>query len=181
MGGSACESPLWLLEESYERVGDLAETISLLVRGDPQAVPMSLSEIVEQILYPLVSADSSESQDILLGVWNKLRPIDLLPFHKLLTGGFRIGVSRGNLCKALAVVADVEPAVISQRISGEWDPRVKTFDRIVGEERAEDAWCRPFLFAWPVHCRRKSKPWAPRLVGGVEVGWYPLSVVERGG
>jgi DNA ligase-1 len=138
--------PLWLLEESYERVGDLAETISLLVRGDPQAVPMSLSEIVEQILYPLVSADSSESQDILLGVWNKLRPIDLLPFHKLLTGGFRIGVSRGNLCKALAVVADVEPAVISQRISGEWDPRVKTFDRIVGEERAEDSWCRPFPF-----------------------------------
>ncbi len=138
--------PLWLLEESYERVGDLAETISLLVRGDPQAVPMSLSEIVEQILYPLVSADSLESQDILLGVWNKLRPIDLLPFHKLLTGGFRIGVSRGNLCKALAVVADVEPAVISQRISGEWDPRVKTFDRIVGEGRAEDAWCRPFPF-----------------------------------
>ena len=48
---------------------------------------MSLSEIVEQILYPLVSADSLESQDILLGVWNKLRPIDLLPFHKLLTVG----------------------------------------------------------------------------------------------
>jgi DNA ligase-1 len=138
--------PLWLLEESYERVGDLAETISLLVRGDPQAVPMSLSEIVEQILYPLVSADSLESQDILLGAWNKLRPIDLLPFHKLLTGGFRIGVSRGNLCKALAVVADVEPAVISQRIAGEWDPRVKTFERIVGEERAEDSWCRPLPF-----------------------------------
>ena len=138
--------PLWLLEESYERVGDLAETISLLIRGDPQAVPMSLSEIVEQILYPLVSADSSESQNILLGVWNKLRPIDLLPFHKLLTGGFRIGVSRGNLCKALADVADVEPAVISQRISGDWDPRVRTYDRIVGEERAEDAWCRPFPF-----------------------------------
>ena len=53
--------------------------------------------------------------------------MDLLPFHKLLTGGFRIGVSRGNLCKALAEVGGVEPAVIAQRISGEWDPRTKNF------------------------------------------------------
>ncbi len=138
--------PLWLLKESYERVGDLAETISLLVRGDPEAVPMSLSEIVQQILYPLASADSMERKSILSSTWDKLRPIDLLPFHKLLTGGFRIGVSRGNLCKALATVAGMDPAVISQRISGDWDPRVKTFDRIVGEERAEDSWCRPFPF-----------------------------------
>jgi DNA ligase-1 len=158
--------PLWLLEESYERVGDLAETISLLVRGNPEAVPMSLSEIVEQILYPLVSADSIERQNILLNIWNQLRPIDLLPFHKLLTGGFRIGVSRGNLCKALAVVADLAPAVISQRISGDWDPRVRAYERIVGEERAEDTWCRPFPF-----CLASPLQEEPAILGNPKDWW----------
>jgi DNA ligase-1 len=43
---------------------------------------------------------------------------EMLPFHKLLTGGFRMGVSKGNLCKALARVGKVEPAVIAQRLSG---------------------------------------------------------------
>ncbi|MEK9773429.1 MAG: ATP-dependent DNA ligase [Opitutae bacterium] len=138
--------PLWLLEESYERVGDLAETLSLLIRGNPDAQAISLSEVVEEILFPLGTADPMQRQEILVETWSKLRSIDLLPFHKLLTGGFRIGVSRGNLCRALAEVAGVDPAVISQRISGEWDPREKTFDRIVGEEREEDGWCRPFPF-----------------------------------
>lgn len=138
--------PLWLLEESYERVGDLAETLALLVRGNQEAVPMSLSQVVEDGLLSLVSADPVEKQEILLGMWDRLRPMDLLPFHKLLTGGFRIGVSRGNLCKALAEVGGTDPAVIAQRISGEWDPRTRAFGQIVGEEGPDDAWCRPFPF-----------------------------------
>ena len=85
--------------------------------------------------------------------------MDLLPFHKLLTGGFRIGVSRGNLCKSLAEVGGVDPPVIAQRISGEWDPRTRKFSQIVGEDGPDDAWCRPFHSAWPVLCRKNQRPW----------------------
>ena len=158
--------PLWLLEESYERVGDLAETLSLLVRGNENAKVMNLSTVVEEGLLPLVAADPSEKQQILFGMWNKLRPMDLLPFHKLLTGGFRIGVSRGNLCKSLAEVGGVDPAVIAQRISGEWDPRSRKFSQIVGEDGPDDAWCRPFPFCLASPLQEK-----PETLGRVENWW----------
>ena len=158
--------PLWLLEESYERVGDLAETLSLLVRGNENAKVMNLSTVVEEGLLSLVAADPSEKQLILLGMWNELRPIDLLPFHKLLTGGFRIGVSRGNLCKALAEVGGVDQAVIAQRISGEWDPRSRKFSQIVGKDGPDDAWCRPFPFCLASPLQEK-----PENLGRVENWW----------
>ena len=138
--------PLWLIEESYERVGDLAETLSLLIVGNPEAKPLSLAEVVEQILLPLVSADPLGKAERVRQAWECLRPMDLLPFHKLLTGGFRVGVSRGNLCKALAEVGGVQPAVIAQRISGEWDPRNRPFSEIIGEPSNQDSTCLPFPF-----------------------------------
>jgi DNA ligase-1 len=158
--------PLWLLEESYERVGDLAETLSLLVRGNENAQAINLSTVVEEGLLPLVSADPLEKRQILLGMWDRLRPMDLLPFHKLLTGGFRIGVSRGNLCKALAEVGGVDPPVIAQRISGEWDPRTRKFSQIVGEDGPDDAWCRPFPFCLASPLQEK-----PETLGRVENWW----------
>ena len=44
--------PVWLIEESYERVGDLAETLSLLIPGNNELEPSSLAEVVEGILLP---------------------------------------------------------------------------------------------------------------------------------
>ena len=50
------------MEESYERVGDLAETLSLLVRGNENAQAINLSTVVEEGLLPLVSADPLEKR-----------------------------------------------------------------------------------------------------------------------
>jgi len=138
--------PLWLIEESYERVGDLAETLSLLIVGRPEAKPLSLAEVVEQMLLPLVSADPLGKAEGVRQAWERLRPMDLLPFHKLLTGGFRVGVSKGNVCKALGEVGGVQPAVIAQRISGDWDPRTRPFSEIIGEPSNQDSACLPFPF-----------------------------------
>lgn len=158
--------PVWLIDECYERVGDLAETLSLLIGGNKEAAPTSLSEVVREILLPLAHADRSEKAESLKRAWDRLRPMDLLPFHKLLTGGFRIGVSRGNLCKALAEVGQVDPAIIAQRISGDWDPGIRKFEQIVGEERPEDSWCRPFPF-----CLASPLQKEPETLGDLNDWW----------
>jgi len=158
--------PLWLIEESYERVGDLAETLSLLIPANQEAEPSSLIEIVEDILLPLVSADGVEKAQRVRQAWDRLRPMDLLPFHKLLTGGFRVGVSKGNLCKALAEVAGVQPAVIAQRISGEWDPRTRPFSEIIGEPSNQDSTCIPFPF-----CLASPLQVEPAEIGPTDQWW----------
>ena len=158
--------PVWLIEESYERVGDLAEALSLLIQGNDDLEPSSLAEVVEGILLPLVSADTFEKAEQIKQAWDRLRPMDLLPFHKLLTGGFRVGVSKGNLCKALAEVGGVQPAIIAQRISGEWDPRTRSFSQIMGKESAEDQSSLPFPF-----CLASPLQVEPEVIGQADQWW----------
>ena len=82
---------------------------------------------------------------------------EMLPFHKLLTGGFRMGVSKGNLCKALAVVAKVEPAVIAQRIAGNWNWDELTMEEILHPDEDEEEINRPFPFCLASPCRKNQK------------------------
>ena len=112
--------PLWLIEECHDRVGDLAETLSLLAGSSVTGESLGLDQTIRKFLLPLRGMDTEERKKLLYKVWDILSTEEMLPFHKLLTGGFRMGVSKGNLCKALARVGGVEPAVIAQRIAGSW-------------------------------------------------------------
>ena len=112
--------PIWLIEECHDRVGDLAETISLLAGSMGSARSLGLNRTIRKFLLPLRGMDSDDRKELLFKVWDHLSMEEMLPFHKLLTGGFRMGVSKGNLCKALARVGGVEPAVIAQRLAGSW-------------------------------------------------------------
>lgn len=144
--------PLWLVEECHERVGDLAETLSLLITTHDKHRSLTLFQVVEKFLLPLVKCDSDDRRELVFEAWKILREVDLLPFHKLLTGGFRIGVSKSNLCKALAKVAEVEPAIIAQRLAGNWNPENLPFEEIVGLEKPGESLCRPYPFclAYPL-------------------------------
>ena len=96
--------PIWLIEECHDRVGDLAETISLLAGSMGSARSLGLNQTIRKFLLPLRGMDSDDRKELLFKVWDHLSMEEMLPFHKLLTGGFRMGVSKGNLCKALARV-----------------------------------------------------------------------------
>jgi len=127
--------PIWLIEECHDRVGDLAETISLLVENKENSKVNSLNESIRKFILPLKGMDSDERKVLLFQAWDELSGRDMLPFHKLLTGGFRMGVSKGNLCKALALVSKVEPAVIAQRIAGNWSCENLSMEQILNPEK----------------------------------------------
>ena len=138
--------PLWLLEECYDRVGDLAETISLLVSTESEGEIISLSELIGKFIEPMIGMNTEERRQNIFTVWDFLGEKDFLPFHKLLTGGFRMGVSRGNLCKALARVGGVQPAIIAQRLTGNWSPKTLTLEGILNPEDDGGRLCQPFPF-----------------------------------
>jgi DNA ligase 1 len=151
--------PVWLVEECHENVGDLAETISLLVHGAGGIPPVKgLNEIVQRYIRPLVDMSFDEKRDRLREACNYLRSKDLLPFYKLLTGGFRMGISSGNLYKALASVGKVEPAFIAQKLSGNWNPDSLRMDDILKPSSDDSRLCVPFPFclAYPLQEKPES-------------------------
>ena len=138
--------PQWLLEECHDRVGDLAETISLLVATEGSGEILSLSEWIITFIEPMIGMDTEERRENIFRAWDFLGEQDFLPFHKLLTGGFRMGVSKGNLCKALARVGGVQPAIIAQRLTGNWSPKTLSLEGILNPGDDEDRLCQPFPF-----------------------------------
>ena len=67
-------------------------------------------------------------------------------FNKLITGGFRIGVSQKVIVNALAKTVKLEPSVIAHRISGNWDPSNITFDELLSEHTLNTDSSKPYPF-----------------------------------
>lgn len=150
-------TPQWLFDESYSLVGDLSETISLIVPPASNPNPPALHEIIEQTLRPMAALNREDQKKLLIATWEKLTTEQRLVFHKLLSGEFRVGASRQLLVRALAEVAGVEPSTIAHRFAGVWKPDVESFQRLIcAGGNGDAAACRdpalpyPFMLAHPI-------------------------------
>ena len=113
----AARLPEWLFDESYEAVGDLAETLALLLPPPAQPVELPLSEWMAQLL-PLRALPPAEGDARLRTQWDMLAPEQRFVYFKLITGNFRVGVSRLQVTQALASVSGLDPKRIAHRLMG---------------------------------------------------------------
>lgn len=142
--------PEWLIEQTYHHVGDLAETIALLLPEPNTERELPLHEVVESVLPALARAEESEQLEQLGQLWNQLPTEQRLVFNKLLTGGFRVGVARQSVIRALAKYLDVEPERIAARLMGKITPDADLMNRLGADERPADSLAPyPFLLAHP--------------------------------
>ncbi|MGC6442702.1 MAG: hypothetical protein ACON4H_08565 [Rubripirellula sp.] len=114
--------PDWLFEECYHSVGDLAETISLVVPPSQSLSDRSLTDWIDTELSPLGQLPPQDQQQRILEIWSKTNTESRFVVMKLMTGGFRVGVSKGLLIRALAKQSGVSPDVIAHRMMGQWKP-----------------------------------------------------------
>lgn len=114
----AADLPEWLFDECYESVGDLAETIALLLPPATAAVERSLSAWLVDHLLPLRGEPPEALAERLPAQWVSLADADRLVYFKLITGAFRVGVSKLQITQALAAVSDVPATVVAQRLMG---------------------------------------------------------------
>jgi DNA ligase 1 len=138
----------WLFEESYHVVGDLAETIALLLPEQDnisEVVPKSLHFYLER-LRTLDKQEESVKKQFILESWNEMNQGERFVFNKFFTGGFRIGVSQKLIVNALAKTTDVSPSVIAHRISGNWDPMHIGFEELLGEHTVTMDVSKPYPF-----------------------------------
>lgn len=141
-----CNIPEWLFETSREFVGDLAETIALLLPIPPQPAVESLTFWIEQRLLPLAAASDHERQQIICDAWNRLGQRQRFLFNKLLTGGFRIGVSKSLVVRALSQFSAIPQDVLTHRLMGNWQPTPLFFQNLLAAETSDTDISRPYPF-----------------------------------
>ena len=126
----ACEytqTPDWLFEESYAIVGDLAETIALLMPNNQETTSHFDLTFWMQELKNARSWDETTQKEWVFNAWTSLDSDQRFVFNKLLTGGFRIGISTALIVQALEKVSGIPKDDIQFRISGNWDPYKTSF------------------------------------------------------
>jgi DNA ligase-1 len=145
--------PAWLVEESYAHVGDLAETVALIL-PDPDGGPAApgpgpdpgLAEIMRTTIHDIRHATEERKREVVVATWRRLAPRERIVWHKLLTGGCRVGVSRTLVARALAEVAGVEPAVMAHRLMGGGPGDGAAYRRLLEPDVQEADVRRPYPF-----------------------------------
>lgn len=148
----------WLFEACYDSVGDLAETMSLLVTAssklpaENEQTEEDLAHWIETRVLPLSKLDERDRKLLLLESWDLLSNQERFVFNKIVTGGFRVGVSKGLVIRALAKVADLETSVIAHRLMGSWEPTSQFFESLLSQDdgTADASKPYPFMLANPL-------------------------------
>ena len=143
----------WLVDDCHDHVGDLAETLALLLDDPVDASDdVPLSEWIEHRLLPVSGQDVELRREVVTGAWRTLAFDERLLFNKLLTGALRVGVSQRLVQQALAEMSGVDIARIAQRMIGAWTPSPNFLGDLLSD--AELAGDRqqpyPFFLASPI-------------------------------
>jgi DNA ligase-1 len=137
--------PLWLFEESYAIVGDLAETIALVLPPKAPQDDQSLSDWIAA-LREFYTQDEDARKAFVLSAWDRLDDAERFIFNKLITGGFRVGISQKLMTRALARATDKPETELAHRLMGNWHPDDTTWHALVEAEDASADASRPYPF-----------------------------------
>ena len=149
----------WLFDEAYHAVGDLAETIALILPAPGQRSDIGLAEWIEQRIAPLRGAAPETIRARLLAYWDELETRERFLLVKLIGGGFRVGVSKLLVTRALASIAAIDSKLIAQRLMGWTDGKVSPtgagFLKLIsaqsdGEHALRGGQPYPFFLAHPL-------------------------------
>lgn len=172
----------WLFEESYHVVGDLAETMALLVPFDGAGgLKSNLNEQIKALL-PMKNFNEEEQKEQVLAVWKNSNHFERFVFNKLLTGGWRIGVAKKNLIKALAIFSGQDETAVAHRLMGNWDPSSTTYHELMESDMDENL-ARPYPFYLAYSLENDLKPEMNLKDWQFEWKWDGIrgQIVKRGG
>lgn len=135
----------WILEESYHVVGDLAETIALVLPPPDSVSDKRLTEWIE-VVQSLGKLDEEGKRAAVTDAWKVLDYTERYLFNKLITGNFRVGVSQKLMTRALSKATGIEETNLAHRLMGNWTPDDTTYADLIHSESATDDISRPYPF-----------------------------------
>lgn len=175
----------WLFDESYHHVGDVAETIALLLPPPTAsaATDRPLADWVENHLLPLRTLPEERQRADVLAAWAALDTRQRFVWNKFITGEFRVGVSQLLVVRALAQVSKLPTDTVAHRLMGAWEPSPLFYASLVAPDAGDSDVSRPYPFflAHPL----EGEPHALGPVGEWQAEWkwdgIRSQVVRRSG
>src|SRR5438874_7974132 len=144
--------PEWIFGDCYSAVGDLAETIALLLPAPSTATEKPLHYWVEERLLPLREWGDEQRRESLVAAWREMDEQQRFVWNKLITGEFRVGVSQNLVVRAVAAFSGLTTEVVSHRLMGDWLPDAAFYEQLVAKETGDTDISRPYPFflAYPI-------------------------------
>ncbi len=137
--------PFWLVDETHHVVGDLAETIAAILPTPEKQEDRALYHYISEIRQ-LRELPEEQRRERLIHIWSRLNRQERFVFNKIITGGFRVGVSQKLMTRALAKYTGIEESALAHRLMGNWEPDTTTFnDLILAPDPADDL-SKPYPF-----------------------------------
>jgi DNA ligase 1 len=138
--------PGWLFDESYSVVGDLAETITLLLPEPVTSTEHSLHYWIEEKFLPLRKEPEDIQKREILTSWSRMNVSERFVWNKLITGAFRVGVSLKIVIKALSEFCGIDESVIAHRLTGHWTPNADFFSKLICSDVKDADTSKPYPF-----------------------------------
>ncbi|MFZ4861336.1 ATP-dependent DNA ligase [Sphingobacterium sp. Mn56C] len=172
--------PDWLFQECYASVGDLGETISLLLPNPTFSIDKTLSEWMAEIL-ALQQVSDQQKKAYVTASWRGLAHQQRFIFNKLLGGSFRVGVSRKGLINAIANHYQLEASDVAHSIMGDWKVDEVSFDDLIHGKYADTSLSKPYPFCLAYPLEDVSKTIMPLQEWQVELKWDGIrgQVIKR--
>lgn len=139
--------PFWLIDESHHIVGDMAETVACILPPPESPVEKSLSEWVADI-QGLSALEEDNKREGLVRMWKQLESEERFVFNKIITGGFRMGVSQKLMTRALSKHTGIEVHELAHRLMGKWDPGSTSLEELIFAETQSNSHPYPFYLSY---------------------------------
>ena len=137
--------PEWLFLESYSTVGDLGETLALLLPKPRHHLDLSLNEWMME-LKALKSKSDEAKKAFVLEAWTGLGQQECLIFNKLIGGSFRIGVSKKTLVNAVAKLTGIDANQLMHSIIGHWEVETISYEALINGSHINYDNSKPYPF-----------------------------------
>ena len=174
--------PEWLFLESYSSVGDLGETIALMLPDPTHHIDKTLSTWMEELIALRPKSDLIK-KDYVLNAWSGLQMQERLLFNKLIGGSFRIGVSKKTLVNALAKYSGIDANQLMHSIIGNWDINSISFDDLIQGEHINYDNSKPYPFCLAYSLEKELPELGAPKDWQVEYKWDGIrgQIVKRNG
>jgi DNA ligase-1 len=138
--------PEWLFDECYDAVGDLAETISLLLPPAERRVERPLHLWIEERVLGLAKQSEETQRESIRQSWGEVDGVERFVWNKLITGGFRVGVSHQLVVRALSRASGIDEGTIAHRLTGHWRPTADAYRALLQPDTSDADRSRPYPF-----------------------------------
>ena len=138
--------PNWLFEISLNTVGDICETISLILPSPKQTDNFSLKEVIESEILPLKSENEEIQKEKVWQYWSRLNYSQRFIFNKLVSGLFKNTKNKDLVLKAIADLYKLNQIELAEFICGDWEPTPEFFTKIISSKNYNTHNTHPYPF-----------------------------------